>query len=86
MSADAPPEGGFVVPEMTIVIAAYNEEKRLAFDVEILTLAWENGYHVAEVPIKWADCAGSRVRPILDSLQMLKDLVKIRWAAASIKS
>ena len=55
---------------------------RFAYDVEILALARKNGYCVAEVPVKWADCAGSKVRPLPDSCQMLADLVKIRLADA----
>ena len=55
---------------------------RFAYDVEILALAQKNGYRVAEVPIKWTNSAGSKVRPVLDSLQMLSDLVKIRLAAS----
>jgi len=58
---------------------------RFAYDVEILTLAKISGYRVAEVPIKWKDCTGSKVRPVLDSLLMLVDLVQIRLAAASAK-
>ena len=58
---------------------------RFAYDVEILTLAQKNGFRVAEVPIKWTDCAGSKVRPVQDSLQMLADLVKIRLAATTLK-
>ena len=56
---------------------------RFAYDVEILALARSHGFRVAEVPVKWTDCAGSTVRPVLDSLQMLADLVKIRLACAS---
>ena len=58
---------------------------RFASDVEILSLARINGYRVAEVPIIWADSTGSKVRPVRDSLQMLKDLVKIRMALPSGK-
>ena len=54
---------------------------RFAFDVEILALARKNGYRVAEVPVKWTNHAGSKVRPVLDSLQMLADLMRIRLAA-----
>jgi dolichyl-phosphate beta-glucosyltransferase len=54
---------------------------RFACDVEILALAKKSGYRVAEVPIRWTDCSGSKVRPVRDSLQMLKDLVRIRLAA-----
>jgi dolichyl-phosphate beta-glucosyltransferase len=55
---------------------------RFAYDVEILALARKKGYRIAEVPIKWTDCSGSKVRPIQDSLQMLADLVKIRLTAS----
>lgn len=58
---------------------------RFAWDVEILALAKKNGYRIAEVPIRWTDCTGSKVRPVLDSLQMLVDLVRIRLGAASSK-
>jgi len=51
---------------------------RFAYDVEILALARRNGYRIAEVPITWENCADSKVNPLLDSLQMLADLVKIR--------
>lgn len=58
---------------------------RFACDVEILALAQKKGYRIAEVPIKWTNCSGSKVRPVLDSLQMLADLVKIRLSGASFK-
>jgi len=54
---------------------------RFAFDVEILALALNLGYRVLEVPITWVNSPASRVRPVLDSLQMLRDLAKIRLAA-----
>lgn len=58
---------------------------RFAYDVEILVLARNHGYRVAEVPIKWKNSASSKVRPVVDSLQMLADLVKIRLASAGQK-
>ncbi|GFE58399.1 glycosyl transferase [Geobacter sp. AOG1] len=51
---------------------------RFAYDVEILALAKKNGYRVAEVPIEWINAPGSKVHPVEDSLQMLKDLCRIR--------
>ncbi len=54
---------------------------RFAFDVEILGLALNLGYRVLEVPITWVNSPASKVNPILDSLQMLRDLAKIRIAA-----
>jgi len=58
---------------------------RFAYDVEILALAKKSGLRVAEVPIRWTDCTGSKVRPVHDSLQMLADLVRIRLAASFVK-
>jgi dolichyl-phosphate beta-glucosyltransferase len=59
--------------------------ERFAYDVEILALAKNHGYRVAEVPVKWTNSLDSRVRPVRDSLQMVADLVKIRLAFASAK-
>ncbi len=51
---------------------------RFAYDVEILALAKKHGYPVVEVPVRWRNCAASKVNPALDSLQMLTDLARIR--------
>jgi dolichyl-phosphate beta-glucosyltransferase len=53
---------------------------RFAFDVEILALAKLYGYRILEVPIRWINAPGSKVNPIFDSIQMLCDLVRIRFA------
>ena len=50
------------------------------FDVEVLWIAHRLGYRVAEVPVRWTDDPRSTVRPIVDSLRMLSDLVRIRRA------
>jgi len=52
---------------------------RFAYDVEILYLAGKAGYRIKEVPVRWLNSPDSRVHPIKDSLQMLKDLLKIRF-------
>jgi dolichyl-phosphate beta-glucosyltransferase len=52
---------------------------RFAYDVEILALAIRKGFKILEVPVKWINSAASKVNPISDSLQMLYDLVNIRW-------
>lgn len=49
-----------------------------AFDVEILYLASRLGYRTFEMPIKWVDSATTKIRPMVDSLIMLKDLMRIR--------
>jgi len=52
--------------------------------VEILALARENGYRVAEVPIRWFNDSASKVHPLRDSLKMLIDLVIIRLSLAML--
>jgi len=49
------------------------------FDLEMLYLARKNGYKVAEVPVKWQHKGTERVSAIRDSLQALRDLLKIRF-------
>jgi dolichyl-phosphate beta-glucosyltransferase len=50
-----------------------------AFDVELLELAFER-FRVAEIPVAWAHAEGSKVRPGIDALKMLRDLTRIRWS------
>lgn len=51
-----------------------------AFDVELLYLAKKYGFKIAEVPIKWTYAKTDRVDPIRDSLRMLIDILRIRFA------
>jgi dolichyl-phosphate beta-glucosyltransferase len=51
---------------------------RFAYDIEILYLAKKEGYKIKEVPIKWLNSPYSKVKPFKDSLQCLKDLIKIK--------
>jgi dolichyl-phosphate beta-glucosyltransferase len=51
---------------------------RFAYDVEILYLARKAGYKIREVPIRWINSPDSRVNPLKDSLQMLKDIIRMR--------
>jgi len=53
------------------------------FDVEVLWLARQLGYRIAEIPIVWRDDRRSNVRLLRDSGGMLLDLGRIRlngWA------
>lgn len=52
-----------------------------AFDVELLALARELGFRVAEVPVRWINSPDTRVRAFSASKQMLMDLVRIRCRA-----
>lgn len=49
------------------------------FDVEILYLAQKLGYSVEELPIDWYFDADTRVRPGIDSLDMLREVLLVRW-------
>ena len=49
-----------------------------AFDVELLHVAMRRKYRVVEVPINWYYGADSRISPIRDSLNMLREVWYIR--------
>ncbi len=50
-----------------------------AFDVEVLFLARRRGYRISEVPVTWRYDPSSRVRPLHDTIAMLRELLVIRW-------
>ena len=52
--------------------------KGMGFDVEILYLAVKAGFTIEELPIDWYHQPVSKVRPGIDTLDMLKDTVLIR--------
>jgi dolichyl-phosphate beta-glucosyltransferase len=52
--------------------------ERFAHDIELLLRARLAGYRIERIPVKLARQHGSRVRLFRDSLQMLRDLRKIR--------
>jgi dolichyl-phosphate beta-glucosyltransferase len=58
---------------------------RFAYDVEILARARKTGCRIKEVPIRWINSPESKVDPLKDSLQMLGDLVRIRFAVGKVK-
>jgi len=49
-----------------------------AFDVEVLFVAQRRGLKIAEVPVTWIDSPDTRFNRVTDSLDALKDLVRIR--------
>jgi dolichyl-phosphate beta-glucosyltransferase len=49
-----------------------------AFDVEVLFIAQRAGWKIAEVPVTWIDSPDTRFSRVRDSLDALKDLVRIR--------
>lgn len=52
-----------------------------SFDAEILLLAALGGHAVREVPVRWHDEAGTKVRVFRDALFALSGLTRIRWNA-----
>lgn len=49
------------------------------FDVEILYIAQKHGLRVLEMPIDWYHEPSSKINPVGDSIQMVKDAVLARW-------
>ena len=78
---------GFKLFKGEIARSLFGEAKidRFAYDVEILALAKKYGYGIKEVPIRWINSPESRVDPVKDSLQMLVDLIRIRFAVGKVK-
>jgi len=52
---------------------------RFMFDVELLYLAEKARLVVREQPVRWADAPGTKVRLAEGVVNMVKDLVRIRW-------
>jgi dolichyl-phosphate beta-glucosyltransferase len=53
------------------------------FDVELLYLARKFGYRVLELPIDWYFDADTRVRPGIDTLDMLREVLSVRFRDAA---
>ena len=49
------------------------------FDVEILYLAERAGLRIQEMPVRWTDSPGSKVRIWEGLVHMIRDLWRIRW-------
>lgn len=55
--------------------------ERWGFDPEILFIARKRGYRVREVPVSWGHDERTRISYLKDGLQMLKELLLVRWNA-----
>jgi dolichyl-phosphate beta-glucosyltransferase len=51
---------------------------RFSFDVEILYIATKAALHIHEVAINWNNIPGSKVNLVVDSLRMLRDVLRFR--------
>lgn len=50
----------------------------LGFDVEAVAIALARGYTVLEIPINWYFDADSRVRPVHDTIRMVREVLQVR--------
>lgn len=48
------------------------------FDLELLYVALQRGYRIAEIPVNWSHQSGSKFRVLRDGLAMLRELAVIR--------
>lgn len=60
-------------------IACRQQIEGWGFDVEQLYIAHKLGYRAVEVPVRWDNSEGTKIRMIRDSLRMFTDLLRIRW-------
>jgi dolichyl-phosphate beta-glucosyltransferase len=65
------------------LFAACPEDGYLS-DLFVLILAVHLGYRIAEVPIRWTDRSGSKVRLFRDSCRMVTGLPRLRAATAAM--
>jgi dolichyl-phosphate beta-glucosyltransferase len=72
---------GFKVMRRAAVVSLFRAARveRFAYDVEILYLARKSGIRILEVPVIWRDAPGTKVHALFDSIDMMKDIVKIVW-------
>jgi dolichyl-phosphate beta-glucosyltransferase len=65
--------------EVGRALFALGQVDRFMFDVEILYLAERAGLRLREMPVRWADAPGSKVRFWEGLVSMVRDLWRIRW-------
>ena len=56
-----------------------NRARVTAFDVELLYIARSKGMRIAVIPVTWTYGAHSKINPITDTLQNLRDVLTVRW-------
>ena len=72
---------GFKLFKRNSARAIFKKQKidGFCFDVEIMYLAKKEGYKIKEVPVAWTNFRDSKVNPLVDSIKMFVDLMKIRF-------
>lgn len=64
-------------------IFAMQQLDGFAFDIEVLLLAEQLGYRIADLPVEWINSEESKVRLVRDSVRMLWDATRIRSILAT---
>ena len=67
------------VRERCRIVFEQQRIERFGFDPEVLFLAERHGLRIAEVPVRWAHDAATKVHVFRDSVSMFADLLSIRW-------
>ena len=72
---------GFKVMRREDVLPLFRAARieRFAYDVEVLYLARMAGIRVSEIAVIWRDAPGTKVNALLDSADMLKDILRVVW-------
>jgi len=72
---------GFKLMDRDRVMPLFNKMvvNRFAFDVELLFLCARFGLSVADVPVTWRNAMGSKVSLFGDPLNMIADVLRVRW-------
>jgi glycosyltransferase involved in cell wall biosynthesis len=65
--------------DVALDILPYQTIDGWAFDVELLFIALRRGYSIVEVPIHWYYGENSRVSPVRDTVNMIREVLKIRY-------
>jgi glycosyltransferase involved in cell wall biosynthesis len=70
---------GFKVMRREAVLSLFRAARveRFAYDVELLYLARKAGVPAIEVPVIWRNAPGSKVNALLDSFDMLMDVIRV---------
>lgn len=68
-----------ITRECAAKIAPLCKVNRFAFDVEFLYRAKQLGMSMREVPVRWTDRPGSKVRVAVDGLEMLAQVASLKW-------
>ncbi len=63
--------------ELARALARVQQMDGFAFDVELLFLARRWGFEIVEVPVCWRHVEASRVRPVLHSSEMIRDVFRL---------